>query len=108
SPGVALGATGWCRGARGADCECSDEADDLLEAVEAELRRRRFGEVVRLEINADMSDELREALTHGLRVEERQVYKVEGLLDFTDLWQIVKLPGFGEVREAPRARGSAP
>jgi polyphosphate kinase len=86
---------------RDADFEISDEADDLLEAVETELRRRRFGEVVRLEISADASDELREALIHGLKVEERQVYAVEGLLDFNDLWQIVKLPGFGELRDPP-------
>jgi polyphosphate kinase len=86
---------------RDADFEISDEADDLLEAVETELRRRRFGEVVRLEVNADVSDELRDALVHGLRVEERQVYAVEGLLDFNDLWQIVKLPGLGELRDPP-------
>ena len=100
-PGMEVVDSGVFRVTRDADFEVSDEADDLLEAVEAELRRRRFGEVVRLEINADMSDELREALTQGLRVEERQVYKVEGLLDFTDLWQIVKLPGFGELRDPP-------
>ena len=35
---------------RDADFEVSDEADDLLEAVESELRRRRFGDVVRLEV----------------------------------------------------------
>jgi polyphosphate kinase len=100
-PGMEVVDSGVFRVTRDADFEVSDEADDLLEAVEAELRRRRFGEVVRLEINADMSDELREALTQGLRVEERQVYTVEGLLDFTDLWQIVKLPGFGELRDPP-------
>ena len=100
-PGMEVVDSGVFRVTRDADFEVSDEADDLLEAVEAELRRRRFGEVVRLEINADMSDELREALTQGLRVEERQVYKVEGLLDFNDLWQIVKLPGFGELRDPP-------
>ena len=40
---------------RDADFEVSDEADDLLQAVEAELRRRRFGEVVRLEVGATWS-----------------------------------------------------
>ena len=89
-PGMEVVDSGVFRVTRDADFEVSDEADDLLEAVEAELRRRRFGEVVRLEINADMSDELRDALTQGLRVEERQVYTVEGLLDFHDLWQIVE------------------
>jgi polyphosphate kinase len=100
-PGMEVVDSGVFRVTRDADFEVSDEADDLLEAVEAELRRRRFGEVVRLEVNADMSEELREALVHGLKVEERQVYTAEGLLDFNDLWQIVKLPGYGELRDAP-------
>ncbi len=100
-PGMEVVDSGVFRVTRDADFEVSDEADDLLEAVEAELRRRRFGEVVRLEINADMSEELSEALTQGLRVEERQVYTVEGLLDYTDLRQIVKLPGFGDLRYPP-------
>jgi polyphosphate kinase len=100
-PGMEVVDSGVFRVTRDADFEVSDEADDLLEAVEAELRRRRFGEVVRLEVGADMSEDLREALTQGLRVEGRQVYAFDGLLDYTDLWQIVKLPGFGELRDAP-------
>jgi polyphosphate kinase len=100
-PGMEVVDSGVFRVTRDADFDVSDEADDLLEAVEAELRRRRFGEVVRLEINADMSDELRDALTAGLKVEHRQAYTVEGLLDFTDLWQIVKLPGFSDLRYPP-------
>jgi polyphosphate kinase len=100
-PGMEVVDSGVFRVTRDADFEVSDEADDLLEAVEAELRRRRFGEVVRLEINADMSDELHDALTAGLKVEHRQAYTVEGLLDFTDLWQIVRLPGFSDLRYPP-------
>src|SRR5436309_2014361 len=100
-PGMEVVDHGVFRVTRDADFEVSDEADDLLEAVEAELRRRRFGEVVRLEVGGDMSEDLREALIHGLRVEERQVYALDGLLDYTDLWQIVKLPGFGELRDPP-------
>jgi polyphosphate kinase len=100
-PGMEVIDHGVFRVTRDADFEVSDEADDLLVAVEAELRRRRFGEVVRLEVNADMSEELREALRVGLKAEARQAYRVEGLLDFTDLWQIVKLPGFSELRDPP-------
>ena len=43
---------------RDADFEVSDEADDLLEAVELELRRRRFGETVRVEVSESMSPEM--------------------------------------------------
>ena len=86
---------------RDADFTVSDEADDLLQAVEAELRRRRFGEVVRVEVGGGMNAALREELTEALGVEEREVYDVSGLLDLNDLWQIVKLPGFSELRYEP-------
>ena len=86
---------------RDADFTVSDEADDLLEAVEAQLRRRRFGEVVRLELTAGTDPALRARLMADLEVSERDVYEVDGLLDPTDLWQIVKLPGMRELRDAP-------
>ena len=76
---------------RDADFTVSDEADDLLEAVEAQLRRRRFGEVVRLELATGTDPALRARLMTELEVEERDVYEVEGLLDPVDLWQIVKI-----------------
>jgi polyphosphate kinase len=92
---------GMFRVTRDADFEVSDEADDLLAAVERELRRRRFGEVVRVELAAGMPDELRARLMEALDVEERQVYAVEGLLDLQDLMQIVGLPGFSDLRYPP-------
>src|SRR4051812_38818825 len=80
-PGMEIVDHGVFRVTRDADFEISDEADDLLTAVEVELRRRRFGEVVRVEVAADMAPELREALTEALEVEDRQVYEVYDLLD---------------------------
>src|SRR3712207_2503053 len=78
-PGMEIVGHGFFRVTRDADFEVSDEADDLLRAVEAELRRRRFGEVVRVEVNDDLEPELREQIIEALEVEERQVYDVEGL-----------------------------
>ncbi len=86
---------------RDADLEVSDDAADLLQAVEDELRRRRFGEIVRVEIGTRCSERLREELIELLGVEEDEVYPVHGLLDMGALWQIVKLPGHGELREEP-------
>ena len=63
---------------RDADFEVSDEADDLLEAVELELRRRRFGEPVRLEVSDAMSNRMLERLQTGLGVTAEQVYRVQG------------------------------
>jgi polyphosphate kinase len=100
-PGMEIVDSGIFRVTRDADFDISDEADDLLQAVEAELRRRRFGEAVRLEIDEHMSDALRAELSQAMHVEERQVYVVRGLLDLNDLWQIASLPGFGELRDPP-------
>jgi polyphosphate kinase len=86
---------------RDADLEVSDDAADLLQAVEDELRRRRFGEIVRVEIGTRCSQRLREELIELLGVAEDEVYPVDGLLDMGALWQIVKLPGYGELREEP-------
>ncbi len=100
-PGMEIVQHGFFRVTRDADFEVSDEADDLLRAVEAELRRRRFGEVVRVEVDAGMPEGLRDELTLALGVEARQVYVETGLLDANDLWQIVKVPGFPELRDPP-------
>ena len=63
---------------RDADLEVSDDAADLLQAVEDELRRRRFGEVVRVEVGADAPSALREELVGLLGVEADEVYPVDG------------------------------
>jgi polyphosphate kinase len=86
---------------RDADLEVSDDAADLLQAVEDELRRRRFGEIVRVEVGARASERLLAELTTLLGVDEDEVYPVNGLLDMGALWEIVRLPGHPELRDAP-------
>jgi polyphosphate kinase len=98
-PGMEIADYDVFRVTRDADLEVSDDAADLLQAVEDELRRRRFGEVVRVEIGASCSEQLREALQGLLGVHDDEVYPVDGLLDMGALWQIVRLPGHAELRE---------
>jgi polyphosphate kinase len=100
-PGLDIITYDMFRVTRDADFEVSDEADDLLQAVEDELRRRRFGEVVRLEVGADMDPALRARLIDWLDVDEVQVYDVEGMLDLGDLWQIAGLDGHADIRQTP-------
>jgi polyphosphate kinase len=90
-PGMEIVERSIFRVTRDADFEVSDEADDLLEAVEHELRRRRFGDVVRLEISSSTSRAMLERLQQGLGAADDQVYEVHGTLDLADLDQIVAL-----------------
>ncbi len=73
---------------RDGDTEISDDADDLLEAVESELQRRRFGAVVRLEVSSSISDTMLARLKERLVVHSDNVYPVKGLLDLADVGQL--------------------
>ncbi|MFL5683273.1 MAG: RNA degradosome polyphosphate kinase, partial [Chloroflexota bacterium] len=77
---------------RNADFEIEeDEADDLLLAIEEELRRRRFGAAVRLEVERSMPEATRALLLRGLGLGEDDCYDVRGMLDLTGLWSIAEL-----------------
>jgi polyphosphate kinase len=91
-PGMTIGEHDAFRVTRNADLALGeDEADDLLVAVEMELRRRRFGSAVRLEINAGASPELRERLAAELEVPSDGVYVVDAPLDLGGLWAVYSL-----------------
>jgi polyphosphate kinase len=77
---------------RDADLTLDDEdADNLVVAIEEELRRRRFGDPVRLEVERSMPPETRELLRRGLGLTEEETYEVRGMLDLTSLWQLADL-----------------
>lgn len=90
-PGMDILERSLFRVTRDGDLEVSDEADDLLEAVELELRRARFGEVTRLEVSASMSSAMRERLQQGLRVADDLLYPLDGMLDLADLGELCQL-----------------
>ncbi|MDT5287418.1 MAG: polyphosphate kinase, partial [Mycobacterium sp.] len=74
---------------RNADFEVEEDRDeDLLQALERELARRRFGSPVRLEIADDMTENMLELLLRELDVHPGDVIEVSGLLDLSSLWQI--------------------
>ena len=100
-PGMEIVDCDVFRVTRDADLEVSDDAADLLQAVEDELRRRRFGEIVRVEIGESCSQRLRDELVGLLGVREEEVYPVAGLLDMGALWQVARLPGMPELRYTP-------
>ncbi len=88
-PGVEILERAVFRVTRDADFEVSDDGDDLLEAVESQLRRRRFGDVVRVEVSSSASSEMVARLQSGLEADETQIYRVDGLLDLSELKELV-------------------
>ncbi len=90
-PGVSIVERAVFRVTRDADFEVSDDADDLLEAVESQLRRRRFGDVVRVEVSSSASSEMVARLQSGLGADETQIYRVESPLDLSELLELASL-----------------
>ncbi|MBD2026384.1 polyphosphate kinase 1 [Leptolyngbya sp. FACHB-711] len=88
---------------RDADLELEeDEAEDLLEAIEQELRKRRLGgSVVRLEVQSTIPASIRSTLMQEMELEDSDVYEVEGLLNLKDLMSLLSLP-VPELKDLPR------
>lgn len=77
---------------RNADVERDEEdAEDLLELIERELRDRRFAQVVRLEVSDDPARPMNRLLAEQLDLREQEIYQMPGELEFTDLWAIHNL-----------------
>jgi polyphosphate kinase len=103
--GMKIRETHLFRVTRDADLELrEDEADDLRLALEEELQRRRFGEAVRLEVDAAMPASMRQTLQRAITILPEDCYESAGLLDHTALWQIagldrpdLKLPTYAPV-----------
>jgi polyphosphate kinase len=92
-PGMEIVSHHPFRVTRDADLDLVDEeAADLLAAIQTELRRQqRRAQVVRLEVDAAMSDEVLDLLVRELELEATDVYRVDGLLDLSSLWAIYML-----------------
>jgi len=87
--GMTVGRADLFRVTRNADLTLEeDEADDLLVALEVELRRRRFGEALRVEIQSGMSPEFLELLVEQLDLDRSNVYVTDAPLGLHDLWTL--------------------
>jgi polyphosphate kinase len=88
-PHMEIGRHHAFRVTRNADLDLEEsEADDLLAAVETELRRRRFGRAVRLEVDRDMPAEVRELLLEELELGSDDVYESSAPLGLSQLWAL--------------------
>lgn len=76
-----------------------DEVEDLLKTIEEEVRKRRRGFAVRLEMEATAHPVIRHYLMQALDLEPSDVYPCDDLIDLTGLFQIYNLPGFPYLRD---------
>ena len=89
-PEMQIGARHCFRVTRNAEIDFEDnDAEDLLEAIELEIRRRRFGDAVRLEIDPNMSSEAVRLLLDELELNDEDLYAPAAPLDLAQLWSVV-------------------
>ncbi len=86
------------------------ESDDMLRAIESRLRQRQHSEGVRLEVQEDMGRDLLDMLVGEEQLQENfsvggeqysEVYRIDGMLDMTSLWELIRVPGKESLRDAP-------
>jgi polyphosphate kinase len=99
-PGMELEHSAAFRVTRNSDIELDDEeVEDLLKAIEEEVKKRRRGAAVRLEIEAGAPGELEQFLMAALDLDPIDTFRLPGLLDLTGLFQIHAVPGYPTLRD---------
>ncbi len=78
-----------------------DEAEDLLKEIEKKLKKRQWGEVIRLDIEANADKRLLRILKKELSVGNESIYEIDGPLDLTVLMKVYGLPGFEGFKAPP-------
>ncbi|MFZ1731361.1 MAG: polyphosphate kinase 1 [Bacteroidota bacterium] len=92
-PGLKVKEAFRFRVTRNADLEIADdEASDLLKTIEEQIRRRRWGAVVRAEVDHHMPRNVMRMLQGAMHLQENEMYQVEGPLNLADFMDLVKLP----------------
>ena len=85
-----------------------DEANDLLEEIQKQLKRRQWGEVIRLEIEEKIDKRLLKILKKELAVSSEDIFEINGPLDLTFLMKMYGMPGFDHLKNQPHTPQPAP
>lgn len=94
---------------RNADLDIDeDEAADLLKEIERQIKKRQWGEAIRLEIQDKMDKRLLKILKKELKIEEHSIYEINGPLDLTFLMKLYGLEGFDSLKEKPHVPQPVP
>jgi len=100
-PGVEVVEAHKFRVTRDTDIELQeDEADDLLRVIEENIRQRRFGQVVRLEVERSMPEYMLDTLIENLRIKKEDVHISDGPIGLSDVMSLYKLP-LHQLKEKP-------
>ncbi len=75
-----------------------DEAADLLIEIERQLKKRQWGQAIRLEVEAGMDKRLLKKLRQELKIKEEDIFKINGPLDLTFLMKLSGLEGYDKLR----------
>ena len=78
-----------------------DEAADLLIEIEKQLKKRQWGEAIRLEVEDDIDKRLLKILRRELSINEDSIFKINGPLDLTFLMKVYGMEGFDHLKDAP-------
>ena len=81
-----------------------DEAEDLLKEVERQLKRRQWGQAIRLEVEEGIDERLLKIIEEELRVSDEEIYRIAGPLDLTFLMKMYGLSGYEHLKEKRYAR----
>ena len=76
-----------------------DEAEDLLKEIEKQIKRRQWGQAIRLEVASGINKKLLNIIADELKVDENEIYSIDGPLDLTFLMKMYKLEGFDDLKE---------
>lgn len=78
-----------------------DEAEDLLKEIEKQLKKRQWGEAIRLEVEDGIDKGLLKIIRKELKISEEDIYYINGPLDLTVLMKLYGAEGFGHLKEEP-------
>ncbi len=85
-----------------------DEAEDLLKEIEKQLKKRQWGQAIRLEVEDGIDEKLLDIIQKELMIEKRDIYHIPGPLDLTFLMKMYGLSGFEHLKIAPYVPQAVP
>ena len=99
-PGMEVLSAHLFRVTRNASLERNEEeADDLLEVIEDELRERKFAQIVRLELDVQTPAPVKKFLVKHLEIIPQDVYEMKGTIGLVDVFQIASVKGFSRLKD---------